>query len=90
MAFTYLFILFSLASVVAILIARIRKLKQQHDNAMRNLYDYLNQLSEELQFADEKVKFTTDFRKSLSDAQNKLNKDIFDLQMVLFDEKFKK
>ena len=79
-----------MTTIVVRLLMQIRKLKQTHDNAMKSMYDYLNQLSEQLKFTDEKVKFTTDFRQSLSDAQTKLNKDIFDLQMVLFDEKFKK
>ncbi len=90
MSTIFILILFSLATIVTLLLVHIRKLKQEHDNTIKVLYDYLNQLNDQLKFVDEKVKFTTDFKESLSKAQTKLNKDIFELQMVLFDKKFKK
>ncbi len=79
-----------MATISARLLVQIRKLKKRHEMTVKNLYDYLNQLTEQLKFIDEKVKFSSDIKQSLSDAQSKLNKDIFDLQMVLFAEKFKK
>lgn len=86
----FIFVLLLLVTTVAALIFHIRRLKRKHQEKLRLLYQYLTDLNEKLKQADGKITIETNYKKSLNDARVRLNKEIFDLQMSVFEEKYGK
>lgn len=86
----FMFALLLLAMTVAALIFHIRGLKRKHTEKLHLLYQYLADLNERLKQSEGKIEIETNYKKSLNDARARLNKEIFDLQMSVFEEKYGK